>query len=661
VTSLVVLVDDAGADGGPAALLEVAPGRSVLDRLIDECARYGINPSVVLTRAAWRDAVAGVVPSYVPVIAVADTAGALASLAAHFDELDGPVLLAHGDVVISAGLLGDLVVDSRLGNAVLTRGQATGAGIGLLRVDAADRAVLAAAARDLSGAASLAEWDSDPAALLVTAARREGLAVGAVSVGEYVCERPRDPTEALTAGRRTDSLDEHRVRLRRVARPNDGFYSTFVVRRISPRLTELAVRRGWTPNAITLGALVIALAAAACFAVGNRAGLVTGALLLQVSLVTDCVDGETARYTRSFSALGAWLDATTDRIKEYVVYAALAIGSARSGDWVWTLATATLALQVFRNFVDFGFVATLGQRSIREVDEAAAGERAAALGRGAVALSSRTSELPALKWAKRTVFLPIGERWLIISVLAAVSGARAVFVALLALGLVSAVYATTGRVLRALAAPPPADHPVSARGGELEQMIDVGPLSRMLAARLVDFYPLFALALAAAAGLLIALVAGSGYRWPLVLGLCAVVVFAAPAWRSPPVGRFAWLEPGILRGLEYGLVVRVVAGVDEAAMPAAFGLLCAVAYHHYDTVYRWRHTGRGPAPEVFRWSLGWDGRLLALAAVLLVTNRLGPVLVVGAAVLAVVFVAESAAAWRAWLSTLSQPDRLSQG
>jgi phosphatidylglycerophosphate synthase len=411
------------------------------------------------------------------------------------------------------------------------------------------------------------------------------------------------------------------------------------------------VRSGRTPNAITLGALAIAVLAALCFATGTRAGLVVGALLLQVSLVVDCVDGETARYTRTFSALGAWLDATTDRVKEYLVYAALAAGASRHGHSLWTLACATLALQVFRNFVDFGFVATLGQRA------ADGNSGAASVGRGAVALSTRTSAHAALKWAKRMVFLPIGERWLIISVLAAFSGARAVFVVLLALGVVSAVYATTGRVLRTFAAGPPRPvEQVSGRDGEIDQLVDVGRVGRALARRLPPLErPVVAPALAGVAAVFTVAVAGTGQRWLIVLGLLAVVVLAAPAWREPPGGAFGWLLPGVVRGLEYGLVVRVVAAVDHDAMPLAYGALCAVAYHHYDTVYRWRHTGSGPHRWVFRAGLGWDGRLLLLAANLLVSARLGLLLGLGGAVLAVVFVAESAGAWAVWVREQDGP------
>ena len=58
--------------------------------------------------------------------------------------------------------------------------------------------------------------------------------------------------------------------------------------------------RGWHPG-------VVGLAAALCFATGSWWGLLAGALLMQASLIIDCVDGEVARFTRTFSSLGAWL------------------------------------------------------------------------------------------------------------------------------------------------------------------------------------------------------------------------------------------------------------------------------------------------------------------------------------------------------------------
>jgi hypothetical protein len=59
---------------------------------------------------------------------------------------------------------------------------------------------------------------------------------------------------------------------------------------------------------------------------------------------------------------------------------------------------------------------------------------------------------PSTRWAKRIVSLPIGERFALIAVTAAVWGPRATFVALLAWGGLAASYQLAGRLLRSLSA-----------------------------------------------------------------------------------------------------------------------------------------------------------------------------------------------------------------
>ena len=121
-------------------------------------------------------------------------------------------------------------------------------------------------------------------------------------------------------------------------------------------MARWAARAGLTPNQVTVIALCIGLAAATAFATGERAGYIVGAVLVYLSFVADCVDGQLARYTRTFSKFGAWLDSVFDRAKEYVAFAGLAIGA--SSPEVWVLAAATLTLQTLRHSFDFSYGAT---------------------------------------------------------------------------------------------------------------------------------------------------------------------------------------------------------------------------------------------------------------------------------------------------------------
>ena len=191
----------------------------------------------------------------------------------------------------------------------------------------------------------------------------------------------------------------------------------------------------------------IGVLAAAAFATGERWGLVAGAVLLQVAFTTDCVDGQLARYTRTFSKLGAWLDSIFDRAKEYVVFAGLAIGASRAGDPVWVLAGAALTLQTVRHVstspspIARRRRAAPGQppleRSRDAAGQAAAeppsgsprqprGRRGGRRRRGSCsAAGARSTARPACSWVKKMIAFPIGERFAVISITAAIFDARA--------------------------------------------------------------------------------------------------------------------------------------------------------------------------------------------------------------------------------------------
>jgi phosphatidylglycerophosphate synthase len=246
------------------------------------------------------------------------------------------------------------------------------------------------------------------------------------------------------------AVDEERARLDAAVKDGDGFFTTFFVSPYSKYIARWAARRGLTPNQVTAVSLVLGLAAAAAFALGSRAGLVAGAVLVQLAFTTDCVDGQLARYARRFSALGAWLDSVFDRVKEYAVYAGLAIG----GSGLWVLATAALALQVARHLVDASFTATRSRAlrfappPLERSADGPAGDGAAAEVPAAWRAAQRVT---GGIWLRRIAVFPIGERFAAISLAAAFGSARLALVVLLAGGGLASLYALAGRVLRSLA------------------------------------------------------------------------------------------------------------------------------------------------------------------------------------------------------------------
>ena len=103
----------------------------------------------------------------------------------------------------------------------------------------------------------------------------------------------------------------------------DGLVDTYLNRKLSRPLTRFFLSTALTPNQITVLSCLIGLLGAACFFQADYWGPVLGALLLQLSAVIDCCDGEVARMKFLESRLGAWLDITLDTIVHIATFVGL--------------------------------------------------------------------------------------------------------------------------------------------------------------------------------------------------------------------------------------------------------------------------------------------------------------------------------------------------
>jgi hypothetical protein len=241
--------------------------------------------------------------------------------------------------------------------------------------------------------------------------------------------------------------------------------------------------------------------------------------LLQLSLIIDCVDGELARYTRQFSALGAWLDAITDRIKEYLVFFALAYGAAQNGRDLWIPAMVMMVFQTFRHLSDYNFARI---KKVRSADLPVIDFNQASDGFVPV---DKVKKSRFEYWSKKAVQFPIGERWLVISASSVIGGAAFTFTIMPILALISIVLVFRARVRKSRTWP----------------KIRV---NKNLIDDQLDFFK-----------------------------------------NQNSTNRFDWLEPSILRVIEGGVFIWAVS-VTDLSRPAAFLLLFAILFGHYDNLYR---------------------------------------------------------------------------
>ncbi|MCC5947068.1 MAG: CDP-alcohol phosphatidyltransferase family protein [Nitriliruptoraceae bacterium] len=94
------------------------------------------------------------------------------------------------------------------------------------------------------------------------------------------------------------------------------------MRPLSPYVTRQLIRTKVSPDALTLAMIVVGLISAGLVAVPALWSAVVAALLVQLYLLLDCVDGEVARWTQRTSAAGVYLD----RLGHHVVEAAIVVG-----------------------------------------------------------------------------------------------------------------------------------------------------------------------------------------------------------------------------------------------------------------------------------------------------------------------------------------------
>jgi len=510
---------------------------------------------------------------------------------------------------------------------------------GAVTAQAAGRQALTRAmARENSAGGGAAVAVDNLADRIVTALDADGVDVHRPELGSLVAEVPADPQARNEARQAVTAVDDEAVRLKSAVKSRDGFFTTFFISPYSRYIARWCARRGLTPNQVTTASLLTALIAAGCAATGTRAGYVAAGILLICSFVLDCTDGQLARYSLQYSTLGAWLDATFDRAKEYAYYAGLALGAARGGDDVWALALGAMVLQTCRHVVDFSF---------NEANHDATANTSPT-----AALSGRLDSVGWTVWLRRMIVLPIGERWAMIAVLTAVTTPRITFYVLLIGCAFAATYTTAGRVLRSLTRKAQrTDRAAQA----LADLADSGPLAEgagALLRRLPSAHRLGSPFLAALAGtaMLLGIAASEGYGNARLVGFAVlyVAVSAVAATVRPLKGALDWLVPPLFRAAEYCTVLILAAQADvNGALPAAFGLVAAVAYHHYDTVYRIRGNAGAPPAWLVRAIGGQEGRtlLVTVLAALLTASQFKVALTVLAVAVALVVLVESIRFW----------------
>jgi phosphatidylglycerophosphate synthase len=130
-------------------------------------------------------------------------------------------------------------------------------------------------------------------------------------------------------------------------KPRDILWNRFAARPVAAVLLVPLAKTRITPNQVTFLTLVVFVGAMVMLALGRGYPWLVGAVLvLELSYVLDCVDGQLARMRHRSSAVGAHLDFLMDELKAFLLVAACGIRLWRSdGQELW-LIEALLGLAV---------------------------------------------------------------------------------------------------------------------------------------------------------------------------------------------------------------------------------------------------------------------------------------------------------------------------
>lgn len=111
----------------------------------------------------------------------------------------------------------------------------------------------------------------------------------------------------------------------------DGLVDRRLNRPLGRNLTKCLLATPVSPNMVSIVSILLGIAGGFCFASTLPMGGVAGAVLLQLSAVIDCVDGDLARVLFKESVFGKWLDLVGDQVVHLFVLAGIPVGLARAG------------------------------------------------------------------------------------------------------------------------------------------------------------------------------------------------------------------------------------------------------------------------------------------------------------------------------------------
>jgi phosphatidylglycerophosphate synthase len=150
--------------------------------------------------------------------------------------------------------------------------------------------------------------------------------------------------------------------LRSLRKPQDGWVSRTINRRISLSITRRLANTSLRPNQLSAAILVVGVLSGVLAALGGPVGLVVGALLFQLQSVLDGCDGELSRVTFRGSRAGQWLDTIGDDATNYAFFTGASLGLRALGApaWLWIAGLVGVAIGLVASAIEYRYLVSIG-------------------------------------------------------------------------------------------------------------------------------------------------------------------------------------------------------------------------------------------------------------------------------------------------------------
>lgn len=119
-------------------------------------------------------------------------------------------------------------------------------------------------------------------------------------------------------------MKEKLTRLWATKTRDDEWWSSFVTSPLAILANYGAVEVPWmTPNRITAASFLVAIVATIGVLVGGTASFIAAAVLIHLSHILDCMDGQMARFRQVSSPVGSYYDRLTDQVQVTLWFGAI--------------------------------------------------------------------------------------------------------------------------------------------------------------------------------------------------------------------------------------------------------------------------------------------------------------------------------------------------